>query len=122
MKSIMQNCKECYICRKLVGAGMPLPGTGLEEHHVFGGTANRRLSERYGLKVWLCHAHHNEPPEGVHHNKAVMQILHEEGQLAFERSHPNLNFREIFGANYRNVQYQVKHSTWCYATRTIKSM
>ena len=52
-KSIMQHEKECYICRKLVGAGVPLPGAGLEEHHIFG-AANRKLSEHYGLKVWLC--------------------------------------------------------------------
>lgn len=106
-KSIMQREKECYICRKLIGAGVPLPGAGLEEHHIFG-AANRKLSEHYGLKVWLCHAHHNEPPEGAHHNKVVMQMLHEEGQLAFERSHPGLSFREIFGMNYRNVQYEIK--------------
>lgn len=107
-KSIMQREKECYICRELVGAEMSLPDTGLEMHHIFGGTANRKLSEKYGLKVWLCHAHHNEPPEGVHHNKVVMQMLHEEGQLAFERSHPNLSFREIFEMSYRNVQYEIK--------------
>ena len=99
-KSIMQAEKECYICRKLVRAGMPLPGTGLEEHHVFG-AANRKLSEHYGLKVWLCHAHHNEPPAGVHHNKMVMQALHEEGQKAFEREYTNEDFRAIFGRNYR---------------------
>ena len=53
MKSIMQTKKECYVCRELVGTEMSLPDTGLEMHHIFGGTANRKLSEKYGLKVWL---------------------------------------------------------------------
>lgn len=50
---------KCFLC----GAYAPL-----EEHHVFSGY-NRKASEKYGLKVKLCHACHNEPPEGVHHNR-----------------------------------------------------
>lgn len=100
-KSILQNRKECYICRELVGAEMSLPDTGLEMHHIFGGTANRKLSEKYGLKVWLCHSHHNEPPCGVHFCKEAVEKLHEEGQKAFERKYPNKDFRMIFGKNYR---------------------
>ena len=58
-KSILQTSKECYFCGSQ---------NWLEEHHVFNGNPNRALSEKYGLKVWLCHAHHNEPPYGVHFN------------------------------------------------------
>ena len=47
--SIVQSEKECWFC----GAR-----ARLEEHHIFAGTANRRISEKYGLKVWLCHRHH----------------------------------------------------------------
>lgn len=100
MKSIMQTKKECYVCRSLVGAEMSLPDTGLEMHHIFGGAANRKLSEKYGLKVWLCHRHHNEPPEGVHFNRELMQQLHEEGQRAFEKAYPELRFISFFGKNY----------------------
>ncbi len=100
-KGIMQECKECYICRKLAGAEMPLPATGLEMHHIFGGTANRRLSEKYGLKVWLCHNHHNEPPIGVHFCKGTMRLLQAEGQEAFEEKYPDQDFTEIFGRNYK---------------------
>lgn len=39
----------CYICGY---------GGYTEEHHIFGGTANRSRSERYGLKVQLCVEHH----------------------------------------------------------------
>ena len=47
--------------------------------HIFG-AANRKHSEEDGLVVDLCHACHNEPPDGVHFNKNMMQILHEFGQ------------------------------------------
>ena len=48
MKSIMEpkGCKTCYACGR--------EGIDLEVHHIFYGTANRRLSEKYGLKVHLC--------------------------------------------------------------------
>ena len=39
--------------------------TNLEEHHIFFGTANRKLSEKDGLKVWLCQYHHRGT-KGVH--------------------------------------------------------
>lgn len=91
MNSIIQKDKKCFLCCTTMN---------LEEHHIFGGNPNRELSERYGLKVWLCHRHHNEPPNGVHFRKEYMDLLHEEGQTQFEIHYPNLNFREIFGKNY----------------------
>lgn len=90
MKSIIQTEKLCYITGS---------ATGLERHHIFGG-ANRQHSERYGLTVWLRHDWHNEPPYGVHHNRPFMERLHREGQRAFERAYPELDFKEIFGRNY----------------------
>lgn len=54
-KSIIQKKKECIICNSL----------NVEEHHVFFGTANRKLSEKYGLKVYLC-AEHHRGTRGVH--------------------------------------------------------
>ena len=41
--------------------------------HIFGGTANRRLSEEDGLVVDLCTDCHNRPPNGVHFNKERME-------------------------------------------------
>lgn len=92
MKSILQEEKKCYMC-----------GTTnwLEEHHIFGG-ANRKKSEKYGLKVWLCHNCHNEAPYGVHHNKDNMLWLHQEGQKAYmffyEKSKED--FAKLFYRNY----------------------
>lgn len=57
MKSIMQDKKEFYITHQ----------TGrLHEHHIFFGTGERKLSEKYGLKVWLIPELHTESNEGVH--------------------------------------------------------
>jgi hypothetical protein len=89
MKSIIQSERECFIC------GSPY----VEEHHIFGG-AYRKKSEQYGLKVFLCHCDHNEPPNGVHHNKSTMQYFHELGQKAFEKHYPDKDFRKEFGRNY----------------------
>lgn len=71
----------------------------LEEHHIFGG-ANRKLSTKYGLTVYLCHNCHNEPPNGVHHNQERMMWLKQRGQEYFEKNNPELDFKQIFGKNY----------------------
>lgn len=55
-----------------------------EKHHIFGGVANRRLSEADGLWVYLCLDHHNRPPEGVHFNAERMKMLRQIGQIAYE--------------------------------------
>jgi len=68
----------------------------IELHHIFGG-AERRLSDKYGLVVPLCHWCHNEPPIGAHFNAETAQWLHEVGQRAFEMNgHTRDEFREIF--------------------------
>lgn len=93
MKSILQNEKRCFIC----GATQ-----NLEEHHVFSGTANRKLSEKYGLKAWLCHEHHNEPPMGVHHNRSYELLLKRYAQSEAMKHYDwsTEEFIEIFGKNY----------------------
>ena len=49
-KSVMQaDWDICYVC----GRNRVADPCGLEEHHAFGG-ANRKLSEKYGLKVHIC--------------------------------------------------------------------
>lgn len=96
-KSIMHNKgRGCYLCEK---HGGHIPDMTLQEHHCFGGP-NRKLSEKYGLKVYLCLFHHTQGKEAVHNNASVMQEVHEDGQRAFEAYYPDLSFREIFGRNY----------------------
>ena len=65
-KSILQNEKVCYLCGS---------HNMLESHHVYNGNPNRTLSEKYGLKVYLCHSCHNEPPNGVHFNSLANILL-----------------------------------------------
>lgn len=92
MKSIIQSEKKCYFTERT---------DDLEDHHIyFNGTGQRKLSEKYGLKVWLTHDYHNEPPEGVHHNKARRRELERIGQMAFMARFPELDFIKIFGRNY----------------------
>jgi len=91
IKSIIQlNSERCFLCG----------GIATEWHHIFGGF-NRNNSEKYGLKVKLCHNCHNEPPQGAHHNKRVRKMLEIIGQEAFEQAYPALNFLQIFGRNYK---------------------
>lgn len=90
MKSIIQTCKHCYIC-----------GTtyNLHEHHIFAG-ANRKNSERTGLKVWLCFTHHNGSPHSPHFNREVDLELKRMAQQKFEETHTRDEFMAIFGKNY----------------------
>ena len=52
----------------------------LEEHHIFGGTGRRDLSDLYDLKVDLCARCHREGPDAAHRSAETMQLLHEYGQ------------------------------------------
>ena len=91
MQSIIQKEKKCLVCET------PL---NIHTHHIFGGTANRRLSEKYGLTAYLCERHHNMADEGIHYDKDFRINLQRIGQEAFTKEYPNLNFREIFGKNF----------------------
>lgn len=82
-KSILQDGRYCYICRKEYNINTV---AGLEEHHIFGGPL-RPLSERLGLKVYLCHRHHNEPPTGVHFNAPARWRLERDAKRAFDMRH-----------------------------------
>lgn len=100
MKSIMHDKKEgtCYLCMKLHDDDSVKAVR--QEHHVFGGTANRKLSEKYGLKVYLCLAHHLTGPEAVHKDAKVAILLKKEGQRAFQKRYTDMDFMKIFGKNY----------------------
>ena len=91
MKSIVQKNKECFVCKS---------GINLHEHHIFFGMANRKLSEKYGLKVWLCGRHHNLSNEGIHFNSELDRYVKRIGQQAFEKTHTRQEFMQIFGKSY----------------------
>ena len=94
MKSILQSKKECYIC---------FSTNNLEVHHCFFGSANRKLSEQDGLKVWLCYEHHRGT-NGVHGkngselNIKLKQIAEKKWIDTYNKS---INeFIKKFGRNY----------------------
>lgn len=90
MNSIIQDEKVCYVC-----------GTtyGLHEHHIFG-ASNRKWSEKYGLKAWLCAPHHNMSDQGVHFQPELDRELKQIAQRKFEETHTREDFLRIFGRNY----------------------
>ena len=88
--SIVQTEKECWFC----GAR-----SGLEEHHIFAGVANRKISEKYGLKVWLCHDHHTGDG-GAQYNRELGDQLKQEAQKAFERLHGHEMWMQLIRKNY----------------------
>lgn len=61
-KSILQNNKKYYITKST---------NNLHKHHIFGGTANRKLSEEDGMWIWLRADWHNMSDYGVHFNKEL---------------------------------------------------
>ena len=94
MKSILQTERKCWVCREYYNLHTV---RGLEEHHILYGRGRRELSEREGLKVWLCHNHHNEPPLGVHYNPCSRRVLERAAQFAFDNLHGPGSFAKVFG-------------------------
>lgn len=86
----MQKGKFCYLCGSVIG---------LECHHVFGGVANRPISEKYGLKVWLCHSCHTGP-HGAQYDKTANLLLKQQAQKAFEKDHSREEWMQLIRKNY----------------------
>ena len=99
MKSIMQTDKgSCYLCGRNKYAEL----YGLDEHHIFGG-ADRKKSEKYGLKVFLCHDRcHENGESSVHRNREVSDKLRAEAQRAAMDRYgwSREDFIDVFGKNY----------------------
>ena len=91
MKSILQTEKECYFCKSK---------QMLEEHHIFPGNPGRKISEKNGFKVYLCHYCHNEPPFGVHFNRENMDTLKADCQRKYEETHTRKEFMNLIGRNF----------------------
>ena len=95
-KSIIQEKKDyCFLCGKNASSDY----FGLDEHHCFGG-ANRKLSEKYGLKVYLCH--NSCHLYGVHQNAEINRALKAKAQKVAMQYYgwSEDEFRLIFGKSY----------------------
>lgn len=91
--SLLQESKCCYECGTTLN---------LHRHHIFYGTANRKLSEKDNLVVYLCYEHHTGA-FGVHNgNKALDLKLKKAGQRAYMKYYGKTaeEFRERYGKNY----------------------
>ena len=92
MKSILQNRKESYISGSTYN---------LEEHHIFFGTANRKVSEKNGFKVWLTTEEHRGT-YGVHgkFGRDLDIKLKQDAQRKYEETHTREEFIKLIGKNY----------------------
>ncbi len=90
-KSIMQTERECLICGD---------DRYLHRHHVFYGTANRSISEKWGCWVWLCPYHHNGSMNSIHANPGMDKRLKQETQKKFEELYGHDKFMQEFGRSW----------------------
>lgn len=102
MKSIFPQEKgQCFLCCL---QHHPEYYGYTEEHHIFFGTANRKKSEKYGLKVKLCLRHHKGDAQGsrnaVHSNIDLNNHLKGIAQAEFEKTHTREEFRKEFGKSW----------------------
>ena len=89
--SIMQADVQCYFCGRK---------TMLQRHHVMSGTANRKISDRYGLWIWCCHDCHTGK-YGVQYNAKKAKLLKKEAQITFEEMYSEELWMKEFRKNYK---------------------
>lgn len=95
-KSIIQTDRtHCFICGKNAHDDY----WGLDEHHVFFG-ANRKKSEEYGLKVYICHdsCHLNGVHKHAELNRKVQAIVQKRAMQYYGWTIDD--FIGLFGRNY----------------------
>lgn len=90
-KSIVTDDMEyCIVC------GRPRQAV----HHVFFGTALRKISDKHGFVVPLCNDHHTGA-NGVHFNKVLDQKIKQYAQRKYEAAgHSRDEFRKLIGRSY----------------------
>ena len=73
----------------------------MERHHIFGG-ARRKLSEKYGLVIYLCgESCHRNGKYSAHRNAEIANFLHREGEkMALAQGMTREEFIKIFGKDY----------------------
>ena len=88
---ITKDMESCYFC------GRPREAI----HHVYPGTARRKISDREGFVVPLCAEHHNMSDYSVHFNSQLGTLLKRVCQAKYETlGHSREEFIELIGRNY----------------------
>ena len=92
MKSIIQTCKECFVCHSTYN---------LHLHHCYFGLKNRKISDKNGFTCYLCLQHH-EGTDGVHgKNGHELDLqLKRLCQEKYEENHSREDFIRLIGRNY----------------------
>ena len=94
-KSILQSEKKCFLTGRT---------DNLELHHVVYGRGNRKMSEKYGLKVWVWSELHGagKDPNSIHNrpNEGYDLLLKQLAERAFNEKYSNEDFIKIFGRSY----------------------
>lgn len=92
MDSIIHDCKSCFLCGCT---------RGLQIHHTWHGTANRRLADADGLVVALCvQCHMNLHDKGIN-DRFLMEI----GERAWLK-HTGGSIVDFINRYGRNVIYE----------------
>ena len=91
-RSLLQKEKACYICGTTLGIHL---------HHIYYGTANRKLSDADGCVIWLCQRHHTGA-QGVHFNKKIDLTIKARCQIAWQEHYNKTTeeFIDRYGRNY----------------------
>ena len=96
-QSIVSQGYHCYLCEVIDDA---YNVKDLHLHHIFHGTANRKLADEYGCYCYLCPEHHLYGEDAVHRDHDIDIGLKKIAQLRFEQIHGHKKFMEVFGKNY----------------------
>lgn len=83
----MKKCAECGATRNI------------QEHHVFYGTANRKISDKYGLVEDFCMECHTGN-NGIHHNSEMNLRYKQKHQREFEENYGHADWMKLIGKNY----------------------
>ena len=92
--SIMQDTKECFQTGRT---------DNLALHHIYPGTARRKISDENGFWVWLTAEWHNGDSRiSVHHhpNEGLDMQLKQECQRVYEQTHSREEFIALIGRSY----------------------
>lgn len=90
--SILSNDRRCFICGY---------EGNLHRHHVFGGVANRSVSEREGCWCFICAKHHNMSDNSVHFNRDMDLKLKRFTQKKWEEKNGTReDFIRLFGKSW----------------------
>lgn len=91
MKSIIQDTKECFLTQRR---------NNLHSHHIFHGSYKRKMSEKYGLKIWLT-AELHENLHGKNGSSFDLKLKQMAQTKAMEHYNWSIeDFIRIFGKNY----------------------